>query len=360
MPDRILISGNNAVARGAIQAGCKYFFGYPITPQSEIPEYMSLELPKIGGTFVQSESESGSIYMVYGGGLAGERIMTSTSSPGFSLMAEGISYLAEQEIPAVIVNVVRMGPGIGTGGQGGQTDSLQVTKGCGHGGYRAIVLAPASCQEIFDLMQHTFYLADKYRTPVIMVTDFILGQSEEPVEIRQLEFPPLPEKEWALTGKGKRGGKRVAHVAAFISHGGMVNYHAKQLEKYDEIKKTEIKYETFMAEDCDLLIVAYGSSARIAWGTVEMGRAKGLKIGLFRLITLWPFPAEALFQEALNAGRVLVVEDSQGQLIEDVEAFVKGRVPVHLLGMEARHNAEGGGIIHPERILQEVEKLNEK
>lgn len=360
MSERILVSGNNAVARGAIQAGCKCFFGYPITPQSEIPEYMSKELPKIGGVFVQSESESGSIYMVYGGGLAGERIMTSTSSPGLSLMAEGISYLAEQEIPAVIVDVMRMGPGIGTGGQGGQTDYLQVTKGCGHGGYRSIVLAPASCQEIFDLMQLAFYLADKYRSPVIVVTDFILGQTEEPLELRTLEFGPLPEKNWALTGKQKRGGERVAHVAAFITYKGMLNYHMKLIEQYKEIKRTEVRYETYMAEDCDFLIVAYGSSARMARGAVEMGRAKGLKLGLFRPITLWPFPAEAISRQSLNAGKVLVVEDSQGQLIEDVEAHVKGQVPVHLLGIWARHNVEGGGIIHPERIIQEVEKINEK
>jgi len=360
MSERILVSGNNAVARGAIQAGCKYFFGYPITPQSEIPEYMSKELPKIGGVFVQTESESASIYMVYGGGLAGERIMTSTSSPGFSLMAEGISYLAEQEIPAVIVNVMRMGPGIGTGGQGGQTDYLQVTKGCGHGGYRNIVLAPASCQEIFDLMQHAFYLADKYRSPVLLVSDFILGQTEEPIELRTLDFSPLPEKEWALVGKEKRGGKRYVHLAAFFTHLGVVNYHMSQKEKYEKIKGNEVRYETYMTDDCDLLLVAYGSSARIAKSAVDMGRAKELKLGLFRPITLWPFPAEAILQESLKAGRVLVVEDSQGQLIEDVEAFVKTEVPVHLLGMWGRHEIGGGGIIHPERIIQEVEKLNEK
>jgi 2-oxoglutarate ferredoxin oxidoreductase subunit alpha len=360
MSDRIFVSGNNAVARGAIQSGCKYFFGYPITPQSEIPEYMSRELPKIGGVFVQSESESGSIYMVYGGGLAGERIMTSTSSPGFSLMAEGISYLAETEIPAVIVNVMRMGPGIGTGGQGGQTDYLQVTKGCGHGGYRAIVLAPASCQEIFDLMQVAFFLADKYRTPVLLVTDFILGQMDEPIELRTLEFEPLPKKDWALTGKEKRGGNRAAHIAAFFTYGGVVNYHMKQIEKYKEIKKAEVRYETYMAEDCDLLIVAYGSSARIARGAVDMGRNKGLKLGLLRPITLWPFPAEQISQLSSKVQKVLVVEDSQGQLIEDVEASIKTSVPVHLLGMWARHNTGGGGIIHPERIIEEVEKINGK
>lgn len=360
MSNRILVSGNNAVARGAIQAGCKYFFGYPITPQSEIPEFMSRELPKIGGTFVQSESESASIYMVYGGGLAGERVMTSTSSPGFSLMAEGISYLAEQEIPAVIVNVVRMGPGIGTGGQGGQTDYLQVTKGCGHGGYRNIVLAPYSCQEIFDLMQCAFYLADRYRTPVLLVADFILGQTEEAIEVRTLDFEPLPKKDWALTGKEKRGGTRACHIAAFFAYLGIVNYHMKQIEKYNEIRSKEVKYDAYMTEDCDTLLVAYGSSARICRGAVDMGRAKGLKLGLFRPITLWPFPTEALYQSSIKAGKVLAVEDSQGQLIEDVEFAVKGQVPASLLGMWGRHDTGSGGIIHPERIIEEVEKLNGK
>ena len=357
MADKILVSGNNAVARGSIQAGCKYFFGYPITPQSEIPEYMSKELPKIGGKYVQSECEGASIYMVYGGGLTGERVMTSTSSPGFSLMAEGISYLAEQEIPAVIVNVVRMGPGIGTGGQGAQTDYLQVTKGCGHGGYHAIVLAPDSCQEIFDLMQHAFHLADKYRNPVIVVTDFILGQTEEAIEIRTLDFPPLPKKDWPLVGKDKRGGERLCHIAAFFTHGGILNYHMKILEKNNEIKTSESRYETYQIDDCELLLVAYGSSARIARSAIDIGRSKGQKLGLFRPITLWPFPIEAIYEYSLRAKNVLVIEDSQGQLIEDVEAFVKGKVPVHLLGMWGRHNAGGGGIIHPERILQEVEEI---
>ena len=360
MAERILVSGNNAVARGAIQAGCKYFFGYPITPQSEIPEYMSRELPKIGGVYVQSESESASIYMVYGGGLTGKRVMTSTSSPGLSLMAEGVSYLAEMEIPAVIVDVVRMGPGIGTGGQGGQTDYLQVTKGCGHGGYHAIVLAPASGQEIFDLMQLAFHLADKYRTPAMLVTDFILGQMEEPLELRTLDLGPLPEKNWALTGKEKRGGERVCHIAAFFTYMGIVNYHEKQIEKYKEIKENEVRYDTYLADDCDMLIVAYGSSARIARGAVDMGRSKGLKIGLLRPITLWPFPTEAVARLSSKAGRVMVVEDSQGQLIEDVEASIKAPIPVHLVNMLSRHNYGGGGIIHPERIIEEVEKINGK
>jgi len=358
MSERLLVSGNNAVARGAIQADCKYFFGYPITPQSEIPEYMSKELPKIGGVFVQSESESGSIYMVYGGGLAGARIMTSTSSPGFSLMAEGISYLAEQEIPAVIVNVMRMGPGIGTGGQGGQTDYLQVTKGCGHGGYKNIVLAPSSCQEIFDQMQLAFYLADKYRGPVLVVTDFILGEMEEIINIKTHEFGSLPPKEWALTGKDKRGGERAIHVAAFFSYLGILNYHMKQIEKYKNIQETEVRYDTYLTDDCDMLLVAYGSSARIARGAVDMGRAKGYKLGLLRPITLWPFPSDALVQHAKKAGKVLVIEDSQGQLVEDVKAYLDSDIPVHLLGMWGRHNAGGGGIIHPERIIEEVEKIN--
>ncbi|MDY6968046.1 MAG: 3-methyl-2-oxobutanoate dehydrogenase subunit VorB [Spirochaetota bacterium] len=361
MSEKILVSGNNAVARGAIQAGCRYFFGYPITPQSEIPEYMSKELPKIGGVYVQSECESASIYMVYGGALSGERVMTSTSSPGLSLMAEGISYLAEMEISAVIVDVVRMGPGIGTGGQGGQTDYLQVTKGCGHGGYHTIVLAPDSCQEIFDLMQLSFHLADKYRTPVIVVTDFILGQTEESIEIRTIEFnEELPKKDWALIGKEKRGGQRNCQIAAFFTYLGVGNYHMKMIDRYKEISENEVRFDTYNTDDCDLLIVAYGSSARIARSAIAIGRTKGYKLGLFRPITLWPFPQKAINEYAQKAGRVLVVEDSQGQLVEDVQAYVKDNTPVHLLGLWGRHNPGGGGIIHPERIIQEVENINGK
>lgn len=357
---QMLISGNEAIARGAIQAGCKYFFGYPITPQSDIPEFMSRELPKIGGAFVQSESETASVYMLYGAGLAGARAMTSTSSPGFSLMQEGISYISELEIPCVIVEVTRMGPGIGTGGQHGQTDYRQVTKGGGHGAYRCIVLAPASAQECFDLMQLSFHLADKYRMLTLVLSDYVVGQTAEPVEIRTLDLGPVPEKTWALKGKAQKGGKRDIHVSgigSIGSRGDVVGYHAKLKEKYQQAAQAEVRYETYKTDDADLLLVAYGSSARFCKGAVDMAEAEGLKVRLFRPITLWPFPEEALRKAASEAGQVLVVEDSPGELVEDVENVVRHQLPVHLLGIWGRHDTGASGIIHPERILEEVKKL---
>lgn len=357
MAEKILCSGNEAVARGAIAAGCKYFFGYPITPQSDIPEYMSRELPKIGGCYVQSESEVSSIYMVYAGALAGARVMTSTSSPGYSLMQEGTSYIAEMEAPCVIVNVVRMGPGIGTGGQGSQTDYRQAVYGGGHGGYRNIVLAPSSPQEVYDIMQLGFYLADKYRIMVLVLSDFIVGQMAEMVELKTIDFASLPEKSWALMGKDKKNGRRDIHMAAFLTYGSPNAYWSKMVEKYDIISKNEVKYDTYQADKAKVLLVAYGSSARICSRAVDLGREEGLQLGLFRPITLWPFAKEQLRLLAAKSEKILVVEDSAGQLVEDVENIVQGKVPVSLLGLWGRHKATASGIIHPERVLQEVKKL---
>jgi len=357
MAEKLFISGNEAIARGAIQAGCKYFFGYPITPQSDIPEFMSRELPKIGGVFVQSESETASIYMVYGGALAGARVMTSTSSPGFSLMQEGISYIAEMETPCLIAEVTRMGPGIGTGGQHGQTDYRQATKGGGHGGYHIIVLAPYSAQECFDFTQLGFHLADKYRMLSLVLSDYVVGQTAESVEIRTLDLGPVPEKTWALKGKGQKGGKRDFHIAGFAHRGSVVNYHVQTREKYQQVAQAEVRHDTYQTDDINLLLVAYGSTARFCKGAIDIARAEGLKVGLFRPITLWPFPGEALREIALKVGKVLVVEDSSGELVEDVEDAVRHQIPVNLLGVWGRHNTGASGIIHPERILEEVKKL---
>lgn len=353
---RIFMDGNEAIARGAIEAGCRYFFGYPITPQSEIAEYMSRELPRMGGVFVQSESETASIYMVYGGALAGARVMTSTSSPGFSLMQEGLSYIAEMEAPAVVVDVMRMGPGIGTGGQQGQTDYRQATKGGGHGAYRCLVLAPASPQECFDLMQVAFHLADKYRGPVIVLSDFIIGRMAEPVELRKLDLGPLPEKSWALKGKGQKKGKRSEFVSGPLAH-GVTAFHQHQLQKYQKIAHAEVRSEKRLAEDASILLVAYGSSSRTALEAVKLGRAEGLKLGLFRPVSLWPFPQAELRKAATYVDKILVVEDSPGELVEDVEQAVRGLAPVHLLGVWARHLPGPSGLIYPERILEEVKKL---
>ena len=368
MAEKIVIDGNEAIARGAIQAGCKYFFGYPITPQNEIPEFMSRELPKIGGSYVQSESETGAAYMVYGGALAGARVMTSTSSAGFSLMQEGISYMAEAEMPAVVVNVMRMGPGVGTGGGHAQTDYRQVTKGGGHGAYRCIVLAPYSAQECYDFMQLAFYLADKYRIVVLVVSDFVLGRTAELVELKTIEFGPLPEKDWALKGTAQKGGKRRGYVGMAFSYQGPHVYHQHMIERYQTIVDSEVRYDTYKAEDAELLLLCYGSTARMAKGAVDMARAEGFKVGIFRPISLWPFPEEEVRQAASAVGKVLVIEDSPGELVEDVRNAVQGRVPVHLLGIGARQVSlsvgalavgKTTGYLYPERILEEVKRLHE-
>ena len=364
MAQTILMDGNEAIARGAICAGCNAFFGYPITPQSEIGEYMSRELPKVGGVFIQSESESAAVYMLFGGVLAGVRAMTSTSSPGFSLMQEGISWMAEDEMPAVLVDVMRAGPGIGTGGQQGQNDYRQLTKGGGHGAYRCIVLAPYSSQESFDLIQLAFHLADKYRITVLVASDFIIGRMAELVEIRTLPFESLPEKEWALKGKARKGGVHSTIFGGAFTYGGPQRFYPAMIEKYQRVIENEIRYEAYKTEDAEFLLVAYGSSARMAEEAVDMARVEGLRLGLLRPITLWPFPEEAVREAACQSGKVLVVEDSPGELVEDVKYSVQGKVPVHLLGIWARHvpmgpGAMGGGsgIIYPERIFEEVKKL---
>jgi len=358
MAEKLFISGNEAVARGAIAADCKYFFGYPITPQNDIPEFMSREMPKAGGVFVQSESEVSSIYMVYGAALCGARVMTSTSSPGYALMQEGVSYIAELEAPCVVVNVSRMGPGIGTGGQAGQTDYRIAVKGGGHGGYRCVVLAPSSPQEIYEHMQLAFNLADKYRIMTLVLSDYVLGQMAEVVELKKLEFKDeLPEKFWALKGTDKKDGMRYMHVVGFFNYGGVVSLHEGLMKKFKQVEENEIRYETLYADDAELLLVAYGSTARTALKAVEMARAEGIKVGLFRPITLWPYPEEALRETALKAKQVLCVEDSNGQMKEDVDLAVRAQVPVHYLGMWGRSNDQPNGLMFPERVLEEIKKL---
>ncbi len=352
MVERMLIDGNEAAARGAIVAGCEGYFGYPITPQSEITEYMSREMPRLDRVFCQSQSELGSIYMLFGGAMSGKRSMTSTSGCGFALMAEGISYISASECPCVIVDVARMGPGIGTGGQGGQTDYRFATKAPGHGGHRCIVLAPWSPQETFDQVQEAFHLAEKYGIVVIVLSDFITGRMAEPVDLKTLDFGPRIAPRVVICGTGKKNGQK-----AMPNTGSGAAYHLKQREKYRKIADAETRYETYLAEDANFLIAAYGSSARMAKSAVDLARAEGLKVGLFRPISVWPFPTKELREVALQAGEVLVVEDSIGEFLDDVELALQGRVPLHLLGAWGRHDETGGGIIHQERILQEVKSL---
>jgi len=363
MAERVLMDGNEAIGRGAIAAGCTGYFGYPITPQNEIPELMSREMPKIGRVFVQTECETSSINMVYGGTLAGDRVMTSTSSPGFSLMQEGISIIAEAEKPAVVAHVMRAGPGMAVSQQG-QTDYHQVTKGGGHGAYKCIVLAADSAQECYDLTQLAFYLADKYRMVVIMLSDFVIGRAAEPVEPRTLEFPDdLPEKTWAMRGKDSRGGARYFFVTGAVAHGGQPGAYYKAMDElYQKVRENEIRYETYKDEDADILLVAYGSSARMCKRTADVARADGEKLGLFRPITLWPFPEEQLKEAACRIGKVVVVEDSPGEFVDDVRCAVQGRVPVQLVPIWARHTppglmAGGSGLLYPERVLEEVRSM---
>jgi len=356
---RVLITGNEAIGWGAIYAGCIHYFGYPITPQNELTEFFARELPKIGGEFIQAESEFAAISMVYGAAACGVRAMTTTSSPGFSLMGEGLSAIAAAEMPCLVVDVQRGGPGLGTT-QTAQTDYLQATKGGGHGGYHNIVLAPASAQEMFDFTQLAFYLADKYRHHVLMLTDGILGQMMESVELKALDFGPLPAKDWALRGIARKGGRN--SVISSLKVAGMApelygDYLLRINEKYQAMEENEVRCETYRTEDADLVLVAYGSSARIAMEAVDEARAEGRRVGVFRPLTLWPFPKRQVRALADQVSQFLVVEDSLGQMVEDVRAAVAERAPVHLLGILARDDKGGGGMILPGRVLQEVREL---
>lgn len=351
---RVLAQGNEAIGLGAVSAGCLHFFGYPITPQNEITEWFARELPKRGGCFLQSEAENASAAMLFGASVAGVRVMTSTSSPGWGLMQEVISNIAGCELPCVIVNVQRGGPGGGST-QHAQMDYFSATRG-GHGGYRTIVLAPASVQENCDFVQLGFYLADKYRIPVVVLTDAIIGQMMEPLEVRNLEFGPVPPKDWALRGAYRKGG-RFDVIHSVVGIFDYTDFLRRFDAKHQEIMKAEARCETSRVRDAELVIVAYGYCARVSEDAIEMARAQGLKVGMIRPITLWPFPYEAINRQAARSRHFLVVEDSLGQLIEDVRLGVEGKAEVHLLGSTARHLSSASGMILPERVLEEVKRL---
>lgn len=356
MSEMILLSGNEAIARGAIQAGCRAFFGYPITPQSEIPEFMAREMPRLGGTFLQAECETAAAGMVFGASMAGVRAMTSTSGPGFSLMQEFISCMSAQLCPAVIVDVVRGGPGTGHLSPG-QTDYRQVTKGGGHGGYRCIVLAPFSSQECFDLIQLAFDLAEKYRIVVIMLSDAFVGLGQEYVEIRQMDLSALPPKSWTVRGRDYGPAGKEQFLLAHRMLSDYRGYHLDQKSKYEEISRKEARYEKYRLEDASVAILAYGYTSRMALGAVNLLRKRGIKAGLFRPVTLWPLPEKELKEAALQAVKVLVVEDSPDLFREDVERIIQGQAPVHSLGIEGRDSPGPAGLIFPERIAEEVEKI---
>ncbi|MBO4385010.1 MAG: 3-methyl-2-oxobutanoate dehydrogenase subunit VorB [Clostridia bacterium] len=327
-----LMKGCEAIAEAAIQAGCRFFFGYPITPQNDIPEYMSARMPKIGGCFLQAESEVAAINMVYGAAAAGARVMTSSSSPGVSLKQEGISYIAGAELPCVVCNMMRGGPGLGSI-QPSQGDYFQATKGGGHGDYHLIVLAPSSVQEAVDLMHNAFDLADIYRTPVMLLADGIIGQMMEPVEFHEHEQKELPAKTWAVTGwKGDR--PRSIVNSLYIEVDELQEMNDRLQARYKEIQEKEVMVEQYKTEGAEVIVCAYGTVARICKSAIALCEAKGVKVGLVRPITIWPFPEKELraVMAQPSVKREITVEISAGQMHEDVRLAINGMKPVDFYG----------------------------
>ncbi len=349
MAEKMLMKGNEAMAEAAMRAGCKLFFGYPITPQTEVAAYMAKKMPKIGGLFMQAESEVAAINMVYGAAGAGARVMTSSSSPGISLKSEGISYIAGSDLPCVIVNIVRGGPGLG-GIQPAQSDYFQATKGGGHGDYHLVVLAPASVQEMVSLTAEAFDIADTYRMPVMIMGDGMLGQMMEPVEFENLPKREVPEKTWATTGTQLKRKRNIVN-SLYIEPDALEKMNNERLERYELVKKNEVKVETVNAENADVVIVAYGVMARVAKTVMQMMEEKGIKVGVVRPITLWPFPTEEIAKVAETAKAFISVEMSQGQMVEDVRLAVNGKKPVYFYGRN------GGVVPSPDEICAEIEKI---
>lgn len=330
-----LMKGSEAIAEAAIRAGARFFFGYPITPQTEIPEYMSARMPEVGGCFLQAESEVAAINMVYGAASTGERVITSSSSPGVSLKQEGISYCAGAQLPCVILNVMRGGPGLGSI-QASQGDYNQATKGGGNGDYHLITYAPASIQEAINIFGFAFDKAEKYRVPVLLLADGIMAQMMEPVEMPEMrEFKVDPEKKpWAATGwkPGDDPAKRAVINSLYINTEELTVHNNELQAIYREIEKNEVMYETYMTEDADFIITAFGTVARIAKSAVNELREKGIKVGLFRPITVWPFPYKELKEASANAKALLDVEANEGQMLIDVKLAVGGAKPVEYFG----------------------------
>ena len=345
MAERILMKGNEAIAEAAIRAGCRHYFGYPITPQTEIAAYMAKKMPKIGGVFLQAESEIASINMVYGAAATGMRVMTSSSSPGISLKAEGLSYIAGSDVPALVVNVQRGGPGLG-GIQPSQADYFQATKGGGHGDYRMIVLAPASVQEMASLTLKGFDLADKYRMISMILADGTIGQMMEPITFEDTE-PVVYDKPWALTGTECKRKHNVVN-SLYLKADELERVNFERYEKYKAIEESEAMWEEYMMEDAEICVVAFGIASRVAKNAVAEARNKGIKVGLIRPITLWPFPTKALRAAADKVKSFISVELSMGQMIEDVRLATECKRPVSLC------NRAGGMIPTPEEVLSAI------
>lgn len=349
MGEKVLMKGNEAIAEAAIRAGCRYFFGYPITPQSELPAYLARKFPEVGGTFLQAESEVAASNMIYGAAGAGARVLTSSSSPGISLKAEGISYIAGAELPAVIINIMRGGPGLGSI-QPSQADYFQATKGMAHGDFRLTVLAPSSVQEAVDLTMEAFEIADRYRNPVLLVGDGIIGQMMEPVEFKEPVDPDeLPKKEWATDGAKGREPNVINSLA--LDPQDLEDHNMKLKAKYDKMKEDEVRYEELYTDDADMIIVAYGTTARISSRAIEMARKEGYKVGMIRPITLFPFPTDIINKAADKVDDFLAVEMSTGQMVEDVRLAVNGKKPVHFYGRT------GGVVPSPEEIVDKIKEI---
>jgi 2-oxoglutarate ferredoxin oxidoreductase subunit alpha len=347
LQEKRLLTGNEAIAEAAIKAGCRYFFGYPITPQNKIPEYFSKRLPEVGGVYLQAESEIAAINMVFGAAGAGARVMTSSSSPGISLMQEGISYIAAAELPCVIVNIMRGGPGLG-GIQPAQSDYFQATKGGGHGDYHLLVLAPSTVQEAANLTMQAFDLADKYRNPVMILGDGYIGQMMEPVRIREKEGKSPKDKSWALTGA--KGRSRNLIRTCYLNPKELEQHNRKIHNKYEAMMKDERLSETYET-DADIIIVAFGTVARISKTAIDILRSKGLKVGLMRPITLFPFPSSEISMMADDDKKFIVIEMNMGQMVEDVRISVRGKSEVHFYGRT------GGVVPTSEEIVRVVQKI---
>lgn len=351
MSQKVLMKGNEAIAEAAIAAGCRHFFGYPITPQTEIAAYMAKKMPLIGGTYLQAESEIAAINMVFGASAAGVRTMTSSSSPGISLKSEGLSYLAGADLPAVIVNIQRGGPGLG-GIRPSQSDYFQATRAAGHGDFHLIVLAPNSVQEMYDFTLDAFDLADRFRMTAMILGDGMLGQVMEPVDIGKKQEPVQIEKPWALNGtKNKR-----KHNLANSLHLESADLEATNLQRYERYAQVEeiARSEQYLTEDADVIIVAYGICARISKNAIDQARAEGIRVGLIRPVTLWPFPKNDLFQASKNAKAFIAVEMSMGQMIQDVELSIRCSKPVFLC------NRTGGNVPEPDEVLNAIRSANQE
>jgi len=347
MRERIMMRGSVALAEGALMAGCQYYFGYPITPQNDIPEYLSLRLPQQGGIFIQAESEVASINMLLGAAAAGARAMTSSSGPGISLMQEGLSYMAGSELPGLVVNITRIGPGLG-GIAPSQGDYWQATRGGGHGDYRLIVLAPNSVQEMYDLTIKAFELSDKYRNPAMILGDAILGQMKEPVRLSDPKIQHL-DKPWALRGARGRGPQLIKSL--YLKDGEMEKHNWHLQEKYRKLQDADTLVEAELEDAMDILVVSFGSCSRIVQSAVRLARGKGIRVGMIRPISLFPFPGKTIYEATQTVKKVLTVEMNTGQMWDDVRLSLSP-------GCQARLMARpGGGIPSPLEILEEIENF---